>query len=201
MVQTTNLNLTVNTPTSYSISARTANPSAISPGSTSSAPLNLVSANGYTGMVTLSCSVAPVVSPPATCSISGTNPVSVSSGGASAAVTFATAGPMAALPHSVNELYALWLPLPALAFIGLNAGAGAARRKKTLGLLGLWTVLALAVVLPACGSGGNGSSGGGDKKTGTSGTPAGTYTITIAGKDANGLTQSNTAPFVTITVN
>jgi hypothetical protein len=201
MVQTTNLNLTVNTPTSYSISAGTPNPSKISPGSTSSVPLNLVSANGYTGMVTLSCSVAPVVSPPATCSISGTNPVTVSSSGGSASVTFATAGPTAALRHSVNALYALWLPLPALAFIGLSAGAGAGRRKKRLGLLALWTVLAFTVVLPACGSGSNGSSGSGDKKTGTSGTPAGTYTIAITGKDANGLSQSNAAPAVTITVN
>jgi hypothetical protein len=36
---------------------------------------------------------------------------------------------------------------------------------------------------------------------GNPGTPAGTYTLTITGKDANGLTQSNTAPTVSVTVN
>ena len=203
IVQSTNLNLTVtvNAPQSYSISAGTPNPATISPGSTSSVPLSLVSVNGYTGSVTLSCSVAPVVSPAATCSISGTNPVAVSSGGGSATVTLLAAGPTATLGHSANALYALWLPLPALAFIGLSVGSGAARRKKALGLLALWTVLAFTVVLPACGSGAGASTGSGSSKVGNSGTPAGTYTITVTGKDANGLTQSNAAPSMTITVN
>jgi ABC-type transporter Mla subunit MlaD len=57
-------------------------------------------------------------------------------------------------------------------------------------------VLATIIVLPACGGGGN-SGGGGN---GTPGTPAGTYTITVTGKDANNLSQSNTAPPVSVTV-
>jgi hypothetical protein len=37
--------------------------------------------------------------------------------------------------------------------------------------------------------------------TGTPGTPAGNYTISITGKDANGLTQTGAAATVTVTVN
>ena len=35
----------------------------------------------------------------------------------------------------------------------------------------------------------------------SNGTPSGTYTITIAGKDANGVAQSGTASSVSVTVN
>ena len=93
-----------------------------------------------------------------------------------------------------TSLYALWLPLPGLALIGLGFGSGS-RRNKVLGLL-LWMILASLIVLPACGSVGKGGGGGTNP-----GTPAGTYTVTITGKDANSVTQSNTAPTVTITVN
>lgn len=121
--------------------------------------------------------------------------MTVSSAGVSATLTFTTIGPSAAMfRHSTSALYAVWLPVPGLALIGL--GLGNSRRKKFLGALLLWMVLATVVVLPACGGGGSIGGGGGN-----SGTPAGTYTITITGKDANNLTQSNPAPTVRVTVN
>jgi hypothetical protein len=95
--------------------------------------------------------------------------------------------------------YAVWLPLPGLALIGLGFGSGPSRRKrkKLLGFLLLWLLLAGLILLPACGTSGNAGSGG----THSGGTPAGTYTITISGKDANNLTQSDAAPTVSIVVN
>jgi len=93
--------------------------------------------------------------------------------------------------------YALWLPVPGLALIGLGFGTRSSRRKNLMGLLLLWTVLASLIVLPACGSSSGGGGGGGN-----GGTPAGAYTVTISGADANGVTQSNTAPTtVGVTVN
>jgi hypothetical protein len=90
-------------------------------------------------------------------------------------------------------LYALWLLIPGLALIGV--GTGPSNRKKLLGCVALWVVLAGLIVLPACGGGAQKSA------RGNSGTPAGTYTITITGKDANNLTQSSAAPVVSVTVN
>jgi hypothetical protein len=200
IVQTTNLNITVNAPASYSISAGTPNPATINPGSISTIQLSLASANGYTGSVMLACSVAPVVSPAATCSIGNTNPVTVTSAGGSAMLTFTTVGPTTTSRNAAGMLNALWLPLPALAFIGFSVRSGSARRKKIVGLMALWALLAFTIVLPACGGGG-GMNNTPKKGSTTSGTPAGTYTITITGKDANGLAQSNAAPTVTITVN
>jgi hypothetical protein len=180
----------------YSLSAGTASPTSVSPGSSATATVSVVPASGYTGTVTLSCSIAPVVTPAPTCSFGSTSPVTVTSTGGSATLTFTTIGPSAAMIRRSGILYALWLPVPGLALIGLGFGSRSSRRKNLMGLLLLWTVLASLIVLPACGS----SSGGGGG--GNSGTPAGTYTVTISGADANGVTQSNTAPTtVSVAVN
>jgi hypothetical protein len=182
----------------YSLSAGTASPTSVSPGSSASATVSVVPASGYAGTVTLSCSIAPAVSPAPTCSFGGTSPVTVTSTGGSATLTFTTTGPSAAMIRRSNMFYALWLPVPGLALIGMGFGSRSSRRKNLMGLLLLWTILASLIVLPACGS----SSGGGGGGGGNGGTPAGTYTVTISGTDANGVTQSNTAPTtVSVAVN
>ena len=189
-------------PASYSVAAGTASPTAISPGGSSTATVTVTPANGYTGSVTLTCTVTSTVTftpAQATCSASP-NPASVTGANpVTATLTFTTQGPSAAvLRHST--FYALWLPVPGLTLIGLGLGSGESRRRKALGLLLLWIVLASLIVLPACGGGGS-NGGGGGGGGGNPGTPAGTYTLTITAKDGNGLTQSNAAPTVSITVN
>jgi ABC-type transporter Mla subunit MlaD len=54
-------------------------------------------------------------------------------------------------------------------------------------------MLVVLLILPAC----SGSSGGGG---GGGGTPAGTYTVTITGKDANGMAQTGAVAAATVTV-
>jgi hypothetical protein len=195
--QIATIGLTVTPPGSYSLSAATASPASISPGGSSTATITVTSANNYTGSITLSCSILPVVSPAPTCSFGNTSPVSVTSTSGSATLTFTTVGASGAMLRHSNMLYALSLTLPGMALIGLGFGSRGPRRKKLLGFLLLWIVLASLIVFPACGSSGSGGGGGG----GNSGTPAGSYTITITGKDANGVTQSNAAPTVAVTVN
>jgi hypothetical protein len=195
------ISLTVTPPASYSLSAGAPTPPAINPGGSSTAVLTVTPANGYTGVVTLSCAVTSTVTfTPAQASCSfNMNPVSVTSANPVAPnMTFTTQGPSGAMImiRHPSMFYALWLPVPALALIGLGLGSTGSRRKKLLSFLLLWIVLAGLVVLPACSTGNGGGGGGGNP-----GTPAGTYTLTIAGKDANGLIQSNTAPTVTVTVN
>jgi len=197
LTQTASINLTVTPPPSYSLSTGTPNPTSVSPGGASTASITVTSANSYAGSVKLSCAISPVVSPSPTCSIGGTNPVAVTTAGASASLTFTTVGPPTATSrHSSGMLYAVWLPLPGLALIGLGFGSGPSRRKKLFGCSLLCVLLASLIVLPACGTSGNAGSGGTNH-----GTPAGTYTITITGKDANNLTQANTAPTVSVVVN
>jgi len=197
LTQTATISLTVNPHPSYSLSAGTPSSTSVKPGGASTTSVTVTSANSYAGTVTLSCSISPVVSPAPTCSM-GTNPVAVTSAGGSATLTFTSIGPSAAMiRHSPNALYAVWLPVPGLALIGLGLGSGRSRRQKLLGCVLLWMVLASVVVLPGCGGAGNVGGGGG----GNNGTPAGTYTITLTGKDANNQAQSNTAPAVSVTVN
>jgi hypothetical protein len=196
-------------PPSYSISAATASPASITPGGTSMATVTVTPAGGYTGSVTLSCAVTSTVtftSSQASCSFGNTNPVTISTGSGTATLTFSTTASSAAmlakskLPKSKlresNTFYALWLPIPGLGLISLSLGSQSSRRKRLFTFLVLWMILASLIILPSCGSSGGGSGGGG-----TGGTPAGTYTITISGTDANGLTQSNAAPAVTVVVN
>jgi hypothetical protein len=191
---------TSSAPASYSLAVGTASPAAIGPGGSSTATVTVIPATGYAGSVTLTCAVTSTVTftaTQATCSTSP-NPASVSGANPVAAtLTFTTQGPSAAmLRHST--FYGLWLPVPGLTLIGLGLGSRGSCRKKLSGLLLLSIVLASLVVLPACG--GNGSSGGGGGG-GNPGTPAGTYTLTITAKDGNGVTQSSTAPTVSVTVN
>lgn len=193
-------------PANYSISAGSANPAAISPGSTSTSAITVTPANGYTGTVTLSCAVTATVTftaSQASCSFGASNPVTISgSANGSATLTFTTIAPTAALSPRPNFFYTLWLPLPGLFIIGLFNGVPRRKnlQRKLLGLLLLWVVLGGLILLPACGSSGS-NGGGGSGGGGTSATPAGTYTVTITAKDANGVTQSNAAPTVSVTVN
>jgi hypothetical protein len=203
--ETSSINLTVTPPASYSLSAGSASPASISPGGTSAAAISVVPANGYTGSVTLSCAVtstAAFTPSQATCSFGNTSPVTISSSAnGTATMTFSTVASSAMLSSRPRMFYAIWLPLPGLVIIALFGSSSSRRknswRKKLLGGLLIWIVLAGMIVLPACGGGGSG--GGGPVLPPA--TPAGTYTITVTGKDANGATQAGSAATVSVTVN
>jgi hypothetical protein len=198
LTQTTMINLTVTASPSYSISAGAANPASVSPGGSSSATITVTPANSYTGTVTLSCSILPVVTgaDAPTCSFGNTSPVSITNGSNTATMTFNTV-PASTAMNLTNTLYAMWVTVPGLALIGLGFGSASLRRRKLRGVMLFGVILCGLIASSGCG-GGSGSGGGG----GNPGTPAGSYTVTITGKDATGLTQSNTSPVtVAITVN
>lgn len=179
----------------FLISATT--PSAVSPGSSGSSTITLTSLLSYNLPVNLTCSVTGTGSPLPACSASSfsTNPVTPTSAGATSTLTITTTGAAAAMHRSSGIFYAMWLPVVGLSLIGMRFSTANTRRRKLLGFLLLGIVMAALFFLPACG--GSSSSGGGGG--GCSGcTPAGSYTVTITGTDANSLTHSAQ---VTLTVN
>ena len=160
----------------FSLASLGLTPGTVSPGGSSTSTVDVTAAAGFSGAVALSCSVQPAPALAPTCSISpnSTNP------GTPATLTVGTTGPTAAAWFSGTGsglFYAVWLPL-----IGLVAAGRAGRRQKgkerTLAAM-LGCVLFAGVVFQvACGGGSNGG--------GSRGTPAGMYTITVAGVDSTG---------------
>ncbi len=189
LTQTATIDLTVMVTPSYSLSAGTANPASIAAGGSSSATVTVAPANGYTGSVTLACSIAPVVSPAPSCSFGSTSPVSVTGAvSVNATLTFTTVGPSTAtLLRRSRMQYAAFLPISGFMLLGMCLVSGYSRRKAFLTFLPLCVLL--VVVFAVCGCGVRG--GGGSQ--GSPGTPSGSYTLTITGKDANGVAQSNSS--------
>jgi trimeric autotransporter adhesin len=166
----------------------------VAPGATTgnTSTITIVPSNGFTGMVNLSCSIAPTAaSDPATCSIPAS--VSVTGGNTTATLSVSTTAASAALSKPKD----LFWPTAGGAVLALVVFFGIPARKRNWpALLGLF-VLFVSVGAIGCGGGSGGSGGGGGGGGGSTGTTAGTYTITVTGTSGT-ITQTTT---VTLTVN
>ena len=167
---------------SFSLSLSGSSLGSIAPGSSAHTTITITPSGGLDpSTVTLGCSVSPVVSPAATCSVGAT---SVSGGTGSATLTVSTVGPHAALNHgSGGTLVALALLIPGLALCGVGASNG--DRRKLLIICLAFLVLTGCIFQTACA----GTSTGG---SGSAGTPAGSYTVTVTG-NAGGVQQTASA--------
>jgi len=188
-------------PPTYTIDGGTANPTSVTAGSTSTATITVNPQPGYVGTVTLSCSILPtiVTSSAATapsCSLSPSS-VTVTANETSpptSTLTFTSAPAAKAMTQrSSGFFYALWLPVPGLALVGLSFGSS--RRKRLCGLMLLGLLMAGLVATPACVS---------YTHLGNVGTPPGQYTVAVTGVDTNNLSQASnptgTTNTVTVTV-
>lgn len=182
-------------------------PNSVHAGVAASAALSINPVNNYTGSVWLSCAtIAPPVVYPPTCSFApttggGGQPVQVSPTGAiGVTMTVSTLGNAQIAGNAAprGKFYALWLPLPMLAFVGIGA-ASSKRSRKMWALLGLVILAGSLILTIGCG---NTTTGNTAPKTSII-TPKNTYTFTVIGVDGNGTISTNSgtgAPSVTLTV-
>jgi hypothetical protein len=185
-------------PPTYTIDGGTASPSSVAAGSTATSTVTINPQPGYVGTINVSCSVSPAIqasgaATPATCSLSPAS-VDVTAGETAApttTMTFTSSKPtQARLSLKGNIFYALWLPVPGLALIGIGFGSRSSRQNKWRFLL-LGLLLVGLIAAQGCVS---------YKHLGNVGTPPGQYTISITGVDGNGLTQASNAAGTTNTV-
>lgn len=186
-------------PPTYTLDGGTASPASITAGSESTATITVTPQPGYLGTIQLSCSISPTIqsSSAATAPTCTLDPASVTvtaneTSPPTTTLTFTSAKPSKAkVQRSTRIFYAIWLPIPGLALMGLSLGSRGLQRKRWLSFLLAAMLLTALMATPACVT---------VTHLGNVGTPPGQYTITITGLDENGLSQASNPPGTTNTV-
>ena len=155
----------------FSLSAATTSTVTVTAGQSGSATIPLSPVNGFTGTITFVCSV-PATMTEASCSAAPVQIAGASTVDSTVTVTTTAAHHVAALRR-----HSTWMVAHlGVGFFGLVLWGIPYRRRRRIALIG--AVLAI-LLLTACGGGGSSSSGSGSGYT-DAGTPAGTYTLTLA---------------------
>jgi LPXTG-motif cell wall-anchored protein len=169
---------------SYAISASPTSQT-IQAGQSAQFTITVAPAGGFSSTVNFSCGTLPGET---TCSFSPST-VAPNGGPASTTLTISTTASTAKLePHNSP-----WIPASGLALAGVLGLSLRRRRRYSWMMRVLSSVFILSAVITAvggCGGGGNMSDGGG----GNSGTPVGSYTVSVSasasGEPAQGLQLS-----------
>ena len=169
-------------PPDFSVSASAFTPVSVNPGGSATSTVTTTAIGGFSGSITLSCTVQSSLALAPTCSVS---PASVNAGTTSQ-LTVSTMGQTASLvsPFGSGLLYATWMPV-----LGLMVGSTSLMRRSRTRKVRFRLVCSLLAGLlfqMACGGGVN------------KGTPAGTYTIVV--KAVSGSLQHSVNPNPTFTV-
>jgi hypothetical protein len=138
--------------------------------------LTATALSGFSGAVSLSCSVSPTPALAPTCAL---NPQSLNlalNGSLTSQLTVATTRSVASLPMSKSNkqpILALYVVFSSLTVLGLVLSAGQSKRRRVV-----LTVLLLNLFLLGLGSQ-IACGGGTSSQPGSSGTPPGQYTVTV----------------------
>jgi N-acetylneuraminic acid mutarotase len=176
----------------------------VAPGATTgnTATISVAGTNGFSGSVSLSCSITPAAaSDPPTCSLS---PVSVTLSGNTAQTSTLTVLTTAATTAENRTKNLFWPSAGGTALAVVLLIGVPRRRRNWIAIVGLAMLVASISVIGCGGGGSGGSGGGGGGGGGNAGTSAGTYTVTVTGTGtSSGSSSSVTATVgtVTLTVN
>ena len=208
-VHTTTVNVTVNAAASSTYTVSATSPSeSISPGSSASSTITVTGTGGYTGSVTLTCSLTSGPTNQSgdapSCSVTSGSPVALSAGTTSgqATATVTTTAAVANLVYPKVGNGKGWLGagsgavLAVLIFFGIPA-----RRRNWRSMLGIVVAMMALGVLSSCGGSSSGGGGGGTNPTnpGTAASPP-AYTFTVTSSSTNPVTPAPTTTF-TVSVN
>jgi len=177
---TTTVSLSITSEPSFAPGSGGTTTMTLSPGATTGnvGTISVVGKNGFSGSVTLTCSVTTSltgVSDMPTCSLSPTSVTISGSAAQSSTLTVTTT----ASSSAANQRKDLFWPSAGGATLALALLFVRPRRRSNWhALLGL-LILFVSAALAACGGGSTGGGGGGGG--GNSGTTAGAYTITVTG--------------------
>jgi hypothetical protein len=181
-----NFNVSTSTPVSlavvapdFSVSAGSLLPGSVAPGASATSTITIKPVGGFNPTaVALTCSVSASASPAPTCSLGA---ISVTNNNGASVLTVSTSGAQAALApgleHDSNRL-AIALMIPAILVGG--AGWKTPNRRKLLSLFLTCLLLGACLMEGACSNGGSKNP----MTVASSGTPGGTYTITVSGSSS-----------------
>jgi sugar lactone lactonase YvrE len=148
----------------------------ISRGGNQTSTINIPPASGFSGTVTVSCSVAyngqGTATAPPSCSLNAAQVSVTSPNTGNTTLNVATTAAQQATART-NQKGLGRLEGIGLLLIAVVVTAGC-RRRNVLALFLMLALVCLLVLLPACGGGGNGGGGGG-----SGGTTTGSYTVTV----------------------
>jgi hypothetical protein len=192
---TVDLSLMVTIAPDFSVSAPSSpTPSSVTPGQSATATLTLASTGGFAGMVTFTCTVSPAPPLAPTCSWAPAQVQLTSGGQASSTLTINTTGSTAFLArpnldHDLSPIYAVVFPIVGVVLggIGFKSANG---RNKIHSLVILCVLIESLLFQAACGGPGTTAT------TGSSGTPAGSYTVSVTA--TSGSTQQTTSLALTV---
>jgi FG-GAP-like repeat/Abnormal spindle-like microcephaly-assoc'd, ASPM-SPD-2-Hydin len=167
----------IGTGTNFAMTAPSPSSVTVSPGQTAIFTFDLEPVSGFNHVVALTCEGTPAgakCAVPPSVTLDGSSNIKVD-------VTVTTTARSMAMNHDLGVNSVRWLASGLLGFplIVSLAGLGVRRWSQVYRWTSLLLIIAVILLVPACG-GGNGGSGG------SSGTPAGTYVLTVAGKYATG---------------
>ena len=171
----------------YSMSVSPGNQTVPAAGYTATYQVQLTPHPIYSSGISLSCSNLPAG---ASCAFNPQSSTTLqSTSGATVTLSIPTTARPIVTPASIfltPRFFAVWLTLPGMALLGVG---GNRRRRRILGILMFCVVFGMLVLLPAC--------SGTTTQPPVSGTPAGTYSITVtatAGSDSKSQTVVLSVP-------